>query len=49
MPAGLAFREGKQGDNFGGFSPFLLHAIHKDPEVGAYEFKMNAQMKKLRQ
>ena len=42
MPAGLAFREGKQGDNFSNLSPFLLHVIKKEPKVGAYQFEMNA-------
>ena len=30
MPAGLAFREGKAGDNFADTSPFLLHTVKKD-------------------
>lgn len=32
MPAGLAFREGKAGDNFGDLSPFLLHTVVKNEE-----------------
>ena len=30
MPAGLAFREGKAGDNFGEMSPFLVHTVKND-------------------
>ena len=49
MPAGLAFREGKQGQRFGGRTPFLLHTVEKQADIGPYKFKMNSQMKKLRQ
>ena len=49
MPAGLAFREGKLGENFGDTSPFLLHTIKKDKNIGAYNFNMNTKMKKLRE
>ena len=30
MPAGLSFREGKAGDNFGDLSPFLVHTVSRD-------------------
>lgn len=30
LPAGLAFREGKAGENFGDMSPFLLHTVKRD-------------------
>ena len=49
MPAGLAFREGKKGENFGDISPFLLHTVEQESNIGPYKFKMNNQMQKLRQ
>ena len=49
MPAGLAFREGKAGDNFGDLSPFLLHTIRRTNEANnIYDFKMDQEMKNLR-
>lgn len=38
MPAGLAFREGKAGENFGDLSPFLLHTVKRDPAKAIYDF-----------
>lgn len=40
MPAGLAFREVKQGENFGDTAPFLLHTVKKTLGIGNYNFKL---------
>jgi hypothetical protein len=48
MPAGLAFREGKAGENFGDLSPFLLHTVRRDPAHSTYSFDQTAEMKILR-
>ena len=34
MPAGINFREDKQGESFGDGSPFLLHVVEKQNEIG---------------
>ena len=40
MPVGLAFREGKAGDNFGDLSPFLVHNVRKnDSSPITYKFE----------
>ena len=36
MPIMLAFREGKEGENFGDMSPFLQHTIIKQYNTRAY-------------
>lgn len=48
MPAGLAFREGKEGENFGDVSPFLLHTVVKDSSVGKYMFEENYAIEAIR-
>ena len=47
MPAGLAFREGKKGDNFGDTAPFLLHTVKKGM-IYTYDFKMTSEMQAWR-
>ena len=36
MPSILAFREGKEGENFGDNSPFLQHTIIEQYDISAY-------------
>lgn len=48
MPAGLAFREGKAGENFGDLSPFLLHTVKRDATSKPYNFDQTSAMKTIR-
>ena len=48
MPAGLAFREGKAGDNFGDLNPFLLHTVKRAATSPNYDFKLTEKMKTIR-
>ena len=48
MPAGLAFREGKAGENFGDMSPFLLHTVKHNKSISAYNFDQTDEMKIIR-
>jgi hypothetical protein len=46
MPAGLAFREGKAGENFGDLSPFLLHTIKRNSaQSNKYYFEFTEKQK----
>lgn len=48
MPAGLAFREGKAGENFGDLSPFLLHTVKADYTQSIYNFDFTLDQKSIR-
>lgn len=49
LPAGLAFREGKDGENFGDMSPFLLHTVNRrDYKQQKFDFNQTQQMFDLR-
>ena len=50
MPAGLSFREGKAGDNFGDLSPFLVHTVSRDSgKPLIYDFRQTTQEFNIRQ
>lgn len=52
MPAGLAFREGKQGTDFHDANPFIPHRIVQNPSESfqyEYKFKLNRAQYKLRE
>jgi hypothetical protein len=40
MPAGLAFREGKEGTFFEDVNPYIVHTV-KNKEAGTFNFKYN--------
>lgn len=47
MPAGISFREGKLGSNFGDDSPFLLHEVKKQSGA-SYRFQRTSRQASLR-
>ena len=52
MPAGLAFREGKEGTDFADMNPYLPHRVIKgksDPSTYQYEYKLNLAQYKIRE